>query len=378
MSVLKTRWMVVPFFVLLEFFQPVQVLANSDELIKRITKTEIVNHPGQENSCPTGYYAGSYLKRLLYFFLLVGIISRIQASETKEGGAPLAKSKKWLDTAYPCRRYGQVLQPQVVDLTAQMEELSDKMGTYKGVAHLPELPSRTDFACELAYLTKDTTSGSISLSDTVNQGHESRKTESKKKSARQICQEAENLHGLTSDECLAIINYTADAYRRLNYNLALKNRIKPLWSYESVLSRALQKLPPYEGWATRVDRYLKPEEVQGLFTVGKVIRFPTFLSSSQVVTTTSKPWDLPDEAWSLLEDESWMDSKVVFKIKSKTARDIVKYSHYAWEKEALFPNNAVFRVVDALRLEERLFVSLEEVSGDHEEDATIYHEPIHK
>lgn len=127
---------------------------------------------------------------------------------------------------------------------------------------------------------------------------------------------------LTMDESLMIYLYSGNLFTVMNpilYKGTIEdqNLLKPL---NDTLSRALRKLPNYRGTVYRMEN----RNVES-FKIGTKLNYKNFLSTSVIDSLTSI------SGWNVL-----------YKIYSKTGKDISSYSTAQVEKEVLFDKGTSF------------------------------------
>lgn len=128
---------------------------------------------------------------------------------------------------------------------------------------------------------------------------------------------------LSVQERIAIRHYTAKSFKVLNPSL----RKNPGYftTTMSVLCSALTKLPEHVGKVFRAT-YL-PEEIIAKYQVGKLITEDAFTSTSTNIYATGS------------------FGFIIFKIQTKTGRDISFLSHHESESEILIPASTKFKVL---------------------------------
>lgn len=145
---------------------------------------------------------------------------------------------------------------------------------------------------------------------------------------------------LSMDEKVAIYGYTAGLYEAVNSSLRKgAQEAEKYQAYNSVLIRALGKLPKYEGLTLRTT--VLPPEVAKLYIEGAIVSDRAFTS-----TTTAEP----------------RPSRDYMNIRSKTGRSISMYAAIPTESEVLFLPDTKFKVLKVTEKGKDLVIyDLEEV-----------------
>lgn len=130
------------------------------------------------------------------------------------------------------------------------------------------------------------------------------------------------------DDLSALGDYTGPGYQDLNHALRIDFLDASQQARVDAITRALDKLPPYEGPVIRGTNV--PADVLDRYQPGQVVTEPAFTS-----TTTLR---------AVAEGPAFVGN-VEFRIFSTTGRDISSFSMYPDEHEILFPPGAQFYVV---------------------------------
>jgi hypothetical protein len=139
------------------------------------------------------------------------------------------------------------------------------------------------------------------------------------------------IHSLTSDDLLALADYTGSGYQDLNSALRSDALDASQHARVDALNNALEKLPAYDGLVIRGTNL--PPEVLAQYRPGEVITEDAFLS------TTTNP--------AVARSPSFAGN-VEFRIMSSTGRDISSISMFPGEQEILFPAGSKFLVVSKI------------------------------
>lgn len=141
-------------------------------------------------------------------------------------------------------------------------------------------------------------------------------------------------------ELLSIRWYTGDDYRKINSALRGDAGLSSsLSGFISVLDRALEKLPKYEGSTNRGTNL--PETIGNTYVVGNIVSDPTYLS-------TSVSMQYP--------------GLYQLKIFSRSGRWIDPISQNKGEGEVLFSRGTKFKVLRRENRADHVFIELEEVA----------------
>jgi hypothetical protein len=136
---------------------------------------------------------------------------------------------------------------------------------------------------------------------------------------------------LTSEEQLALADYTGSGYQDLNSALRSDALDASQHARVDALSNALEKLPAYEGPVIRGTNL--PPEVLAQYQPGEVITEDAFLSTTTNEAVARSPT---------------FAGNVEFRILSSTGRDISSVSMFPGEQEILFPAGTRFYVVSKM------------------------------
>jgi hypothetical protein len=136
------------------------------------------------------------------------------------------------------------------------------------------------------------------------------------------------IDGLTSDELLALADYTGSGHEDLNSALRSDALDASQHARVDALNSALEKLPTYEGPVVRGSNL--PPEVVAQYHPGEVVTENAFLS------TTTNPAVAQSPAFG---------GNVEFRILSSTGRDVSYFSMFPAEQEILFPAGTKFYVL---------------------------------
>lgn len=160
-------------------------------------------------------------------------------------------------------------------------------------------------------------------------------------------------HQLTKSEAMSIIAYSGGAFEKLNKLLRLGKATTKEKRYESVLNKALDKMPIYTQKTHRVVEKL-PAKVLARYKPYSIITEDFFTSSSKLSFDEMKK----------LGDNWPFKGKVQFIIIGKNGRDIENISFYPNEREVLFKSKAKFRVLKNETIDGITKIVLKEINDE--------------
>lgn len=152
--------------------------------------------------------------------------------------------------------------------------------------------------------------------------------------------EIEKYH-LSMPEIVAIREYSANGFAKLNTELRANKPSLKTRKFETLLNRALDKLPNYEGKVWRDVDF--PNDVLINYVVGNIITEKAFLSSS---------YD---------EYERFEKRQHRLLIHSKKGKKIENISAIVSENEVLFKSNSKFKVIKRIQTKDYLLIELQEI-----------------
>jgi ADP-ribosyltransferase exoenzyme len=139
------------------------------------------------------------------------------------------------------------------------------------------------------------------------------------------------IDSLTSDDVIALADYTGSGYAELNGALRSDAMDASQHARVEALNDALEKLPAYQGPVIRGTNL--PPEVLAQYRPGEVITEDAFLSTTTNTAVARSPT---------------FAGNVEFRILSSTGRDISPVSMFPGEQEILFPAGTKFYVVSKI------------------------------
>jgi len=134
-----------------------------------------------------------------------------------------------------------------------------------------------------------------------------------------------NLSPLSTLEAYVLMSYTAEGYIQLNKEIRSLQPAESYLAYRDMLNMILDKLPNFKGIVKR-GVHLQDTEIQKLKTQSEVV-FEAFTSST-------KDMSLSD-----------FEESTRFIIRSKTGKEVSRYSDHRFEQEVLFKDKTRFRII---------------------------------